>query len=224
MVKVIVADELVKANEETAAGNRRLLEEKGVVMVNLIGGPGAGKTTLLEKTLPLLSDKFCVAVIEGDSYTTCDADRIAKTGVEAVQINTRGACHLDAKMIEEALKQLPLDELDLIIIENVGNLVCPAQFDLGDDYKFVLSSVTEGVDKPAKYPLAFRQAFGVVITKTDLFPYTDFNLGSYIEELFEINNKLKIFPVSSLKDEGTEEWSQLVGRMIWRKRRGLTVM
>ncbi|TGE31135.1 hydrogenase nickel incorporation protein HypB [Desulfosporosinus sp. Sb-LF] len=219
-----MAEKLLKANEEIAAVNRRLLEGKGVVMVNLIGGPGAGKTTLLEKTLPLLTDKFCVAVIEGDIYTTYDAERIAKTGVEVVQINTHGACHLDAKMIGDALNQLPLDELDLIIIENVGNLVCPAEFDLGDDYKITISSVTEGMDKPAKYPLAFREAYGVVITKTDLLPYTVFNLGSYVEELFKINGNLKIFPVSALKDEGIEDWSQLIGRMIWRKRRNLTVI
>lgn len=224
MVEVILTEKLLKANEEIAAGNRRLLEGKGVVMVNLIGEPGAGKTTLLEKTLPLLTDKFCVAVIEGDIYTTCDADRIAKTGVEVVQINTHGAYSLDAKMIEDALKQLPLIELDLIIIKNVRNLVSPAEFDLGDDFKITISSVTEGMDKQAKDPLAFREAYAVVITKTDLLPNTDFNLGSYAEKLFKINSNIKIFPVSALKDEGTEEWSQLLGRMIWKKRRNLTVI
>jgi hydrogenase nickel incorporation protein HypB len=224
MVKVVLAHKLMQANEEVALGNRRILEEKGVVMVNLISGPGAGKTTLLEKTIPLLSDKFGVAVIEGDIYTTHDAERIAKTGVEVVQINTYGACHLDAAMIAEALKQLPLDELDIILVENVGNLVCPAEFDLGDDYKIVVSSVPEGMDKPAKYPLAFQKAFAAVITKIDLLPYTDFNLGIYIEQLFKINSNLKIFPVSALKEEGLEEWSQLIGRMAWKKRRNLNVI
>lgn len=167
MVKVVLAEKLMKANEDVAACNRHILKEKGVIMVNLISGPGAGKTTLLEKSLPLLTDKFCIGVIEGDIYTTRDAERIAKTGVEVVQINTHGACHLDAQMISEALKQLPLNELDLIFVENVGNLVCPAEFDLGEDYKIAVSSVAEGMDKPAKYPLVFREAFAAVITKTD---------------------------------------------------------
>ena len=224
MDKVILTEKLLKVNEGIAAGNRRLLEGKGVVMVNLIGEPGAGKTTLLEKTLPLLADKFCVAVIEVDIDTTCDADRLAKTGVEVVQINTHGACNLNAKMVENALKQLPLIELDLIIIKNVRHLICQAEFDLGDDFKITISSVAEGMDKPAKYPLAFSEAYAVVISKTDLLPDTDFNLGLYVEELFKINDNIKIFPVSALKDEGTEELSQLLGRMIWKKRRNLTVI
>lgn len=224
MVKVVLADKIIKVNEDIAVRNRELLEQKGVVMVNLISGPGAGKTTLLEKTIPLLTDKFNVAVIEGDIYTTQDADRIAKTGVEVVQINTQGACHLDAAMIDEAFKQLPLDELDLIFVENVGNLVCPAEFDLGDDFKVVVSSVTEGMDKPAKYPLAFREAAAAVITKTDLLPYVEFNLGSYVEKLFKINSNIMIFPVAAVKDEGIEEWSQLIGRLVWKKRRQLNIM
>ncbi|MDN5345522.1 MAG: hydrogenase nickel incorporation protein HypB [Clostridia bacterium] len=224
MVKVVLAQKLLQANEEVAAENRRLLEEKGVVMVNLISGPGAGKTTLLERTLPLLKDKLGVAVIEGDIYTTRDAERIAGTGVEAVQINTRGACHLDAAMVNEALRQLPLNDLDIIFVENVGNLVCPAEFDLGDDYKIVVASVPEGMDKPAKYPLAFQKAFAALITKIDLLPYSDFNLGAYIEQLLTINPNLKIFPLSALKGEGVEEWSQFIGRVAWKRRRNLDVI
>lgn len=220
MVKVVLARKILQANEEVALKNRMLLREKGVVMVNLLSGPGAGKTTLLEKTLPLLKDKFGVGVIEGDIFTTHDADRIAQKGVEVVQINTHGACHLDAAMVQDALNQLPIDHLDLIFVENVGNLVCPAEFDLGDDLKIVVSSVAEGMDKPAKYPLAFQKACAAVISKVDLIPYTDFNLGAFIDTIFKINANLKIFPVSAVKDEGIEEWSQFIGRMIWQRRRG----
>jgi len=224
MVKVIIPEELLNANEEIAADNRRLLEDMGVVMVNLTGGQGAGKTSLLEKTLPLLTDKFSVAVITGDIYATCDADRITKTGVELVQVNTHETSCLNAKMIKNVLDQLHLVELDLIIVESVGNIFCPTEFDLGDDFKIVISCVAEGMDKTSKYPMSYRQAYAVVINKTDLLPYTDFNLGSYVEELFKINGDIKVFPVSALKDEGIEEWSQLIGRMIWKRRRNLTVL
>lgn len=219
MVKVVLAQKILQANDEVAINNKKLLKEKGVIMVNLISSPGAGKTTLLEKALPLLTDKFGVGVIEGDIYTTHDADRIAQKDVEVVQINTEGACHLDASMIREALQQLPLDHLDLVIVENVGNLVCPAEFDLGEDMKIVVSSVSEGMDKPEKYPLAFQKAGVNVITKMDLIPYTDFKLESFIEKVFKINPMLKIFPVSAVKNEGIEEWSQFIGRMLWKKRR-----
>ncbi|MEL7563941.1 MAG: hydrogenase nickel incorporation protein HypB [Dehalobacterium sp.] len=219
MVKVVLAQKILQANEEVALKNQMLLKEKGVVMVNLISSPGAGKTTLLEKTLPLLKDKFGVGVIEGDIYTTQDAERIAQKGVEVVQINTEGACHLDAAMIREALDQLPMDHLDIVFVENVGNLVCPAEFDLGGDLKIVVSSVSEGMDKPAKYPLAFQKSCANVITKVDLVPYTDFDLGAFIETVFKINPTLKIFPVSAVKDEGIEEWSQFIGRMLWKRRR-----
>ena len=219
MVKVVLAQKILHANEEVALKNKLLLKEKGIVMVNLISSPGAGKTTLLEKTLPLLKDKFGVGVIEGDIYTTQDAERIAQKGVEVVQINTEGACHLDAAMIREALDQLPIDKLDIIFVENVGNLVCPAEFDLGDDLKIVVSSVAEGMDKPAKYPLAFQKACANVITKIDLMPYTDFDLGAYIESVLKINPNLKVFPLSAVKDYGVEEWGQFIGRMLWNRRR-----
>ena len=178
MVKVIIPEKLLKTNEEIAADNRRLLEEMGVVMVNLIGEPGAGKTSLLEKTLPLLTDKFCIAVITGDIYTTCDAERMAKTGVELVQVNTNGTSFLDARLIENALKQLQLVELDLVIVESAGNLFCPTEFEFGDDFKIIISCVSEGMDKTSKYPMSYSEAYAVVITKADLLPYTEFNLGS----------------------------------------------
>ncbi len=224
MVNVIYSNKIIKANGDIAAENRSFLEEKGVVLLNLVSAPGAGKTTLLEKTLPLLVDKFKVAVIEGDIYTTQDAERIAQAGAEVVQINTEGACHLDAVMIREAIKQLTVEELDLIIVENIGNLVCPAEFDLGGDVKVVVASVTEGMDKPTKYPLAFKEAAIAVITKTDLLPYVEFNLGAYIDTLFKLNPNIKIFPVTSTKDEGIEEWCQLIGRLIWKKRRSINVL
>ena len=204
-MKVILAKDLLKANNDLAQQNRALFAEHSLKVINLISSPGSGKTTLLETTLSLLKG-LRMGVIEGDISTTRDAERIAGQGVPVVQINTGGICHLDARMVEQAARELPLTELELIFIENVGNLVCPASFDLGEHYKVVLLSVTEGSDKPAKYPRVFEQAQAVVISKGDLLPYTDFDLLGCQEELRQINPTLEVLTASAKTPGGCGEW------------------
>lgn len=205
-MKVFLVKDLLAANEEMARENRSLLKQYGLIALNLIGGPGAGKTTLLEKTVTALSNRLRFGIIEGDICTSRDAERLAKLGVEVIQINTGGACHLDAAMVGRVLRELSLAELDLIIVENVGNLVCPAEFDLGEDIKVAVFSVTEGSDKPAKYPLVFQQAKACVLTKLDLLPYTDFDLDGVLKEIAQINPALKVFPLSARTGEGMGAW------------------
>lgn len=213
-MKVVVAQKLLKANEEIAGENRNLLRKHGIVAVNLISAPGAGKTTLLEKTIAALKDEIAIGVIEGDIYTTKDSERIAGQGVEVVQINTYGACHLDAQMINEALNVLPLPHLELLFIENVGNLVCPAEFDLGENCKVALLSVSEGSDKPAKYPLVFHEAKAVVLNKTDLLPYMDFDLEIMLEQVRKLKRELMIFPLSAKTSEGLGAWLQWLKSLV----------
>lgn len=183
-----------------------MLDKKGVAALNLISSPGAGKTTLLEQTIARLKGKLTVGVIEGDLYTARDAGRISAQGAAAVQINTGGTCHLNAAMVARALEELPLASLDLLFIENVGNLVCPAAFYLGEHCKVALLSVAEGSDKPAKYPGVFREARAVVVTKLDLLPYTDFDLAGCTAELKELNPELNIFVLSAKTGAGMEGW------------------
>ncbi|RQD75507.1 MAG: hydrogenase accessory protein HypB [Candidatus Syntrophonatronum acetioxidans] len=216
-----MAQDLLKANVGMAQKNRNKFNGKKVLAINLISSPGAGKTTLLEKTLEELTGQLNIAVIEGDIYTSRDAERLEGKGAEVVQINTAGACHLDAGMIAGVLKEFSLEDLDILFIENVGNLVCPAEFDLGEDYKVALLSVSEGSDKPAKYPLVFREANACIINKTDLIPYTDFNLERVTEEIKDINGSVKIFPLSSVKGEGIGEWCRWLKDM--KKRKSSTV-
>ncbi|MEW6574078.1 MAG: hydrogenase nickel incorporation protein HypB [Bacillota bacterium] len=216
-LKVVMGQRLLKANEQVAQETRKRLEAAGTFAVNLVSSPGAGKTTLLEQTLARLRDKYKIGVIEGDIYTTRDAERIAGQEVEVVQINTAGVCHLDAPMIARALEELEESRYDLIFIENVGNLVCPAEFDLGEDLKVALLSVTEGGDKPAKYPLIFREARAVVINKSDLLPYTDFDLEAAHNELKAINPEIKVLVVSAKTGEGIEEWCTWLENLILQK-------
>lgn len=205
-MKVIMARDLLRANAGRAAEINAGLNARGVVAVNLIGSPGAGKTALLEKTIASLAGSHSVGVVEGDLYTVRDAERIAGSGAAVIQINTGGVCHLTAAMVGEALKELPPDGLDLIFIENVGNLVCPAAFDLGEHHKVVVLSVAEGSDKPAKYPEVFRAASCTVVSKADLLPYTDFDLAGCIEELKDINPEMAIFVTSARSGEGLGGW------------------
>lgn len=221
-MKVILARDVLQANKDLAGENRRALEKSGVLMVNLISGPGAGKTTLLEKTIAALKGELRLGVIEGDICTTRDAERIQKAGVVVVQINTDGACHLDASLITRAFAEIPLESLDLLFIENVGNLVCPAEFDLGEDFKVALLSVSEGSDKPAKYPLVFREAQAVVINKIDLLPYTDFDLEAVRKELSGINGSLEIFPLAAKTGEGVEVWSNWLKAKVQAKKSAAT--
>jgi hydrogenase nickel incorporation protein HypB len=194
------------------------LKEKGILMVNLIGSPGSGKTTLLEKTLG--KDGLRAAVIEGDVATDRDAKRIEATGVPSIQINTDGGCHLEANWVDSTIDKLPLDELDIIFVENVGNLVCPAEFDIGEDHKVAISSVPEGPDKPLKYPLLFTEASAVVLTKTDLLPYVPFDLDLYWGDVGKLNPKTKRLDMSCVKGEGLEEWSRILRGWLEEKRNG----
>lgn len=196
MPRVEIKRDLKALNNKIAQTNRDQFLLKGIYVINLMGSPGAGKTTLLENILPRLHAKFCMAVIEGDLATENDAKRIEKIGVKALQINTDGGCHLDARMIEKELQKLDLDTIDLIIIENVGNLVCPATFDLGEDMRMVVLSIAEGEDKPIKYPTAILNANTVVITKTDLLPYIDADVNMMKKYIADINPKVTVFETS----------------------------
>ncbi len=205
-MQVNLATKLLRANRDVAAENRERLRKHGIVAVNLISSPGAGKTTLLERTVEALKDKIPMAVIEGDQYTALDGERIERFGVPVVQINTPGGCHLDAGMIATALDSLDLENLRLLIIENVGNLICPAEFDLGEGFKVGVLSVTEGNDKPKKYPVIFQDAQAAIINKVDLLPYVNFSLEHAVQDLQEINPGLKVIPASATRQDGLEEW------------------
>jgi hydrogenase nickel incorporation protein HypB len=214
---------LLRANENLARENRVRFAAAGTFVVNLMSSPGAGKTTLLELTLQRLRKSYKTGVIEGDMYTTRDAQRIAGQGVEVVQINTAGVCHLDAAMVARSLEELREGRYDMLFIGNVGNLVCPAEFDLGEDAKVALLSVTEGGDKPAKYPLVFQRARVVLVTKVDLIPHTDFDLEAVSKELRAINPEANMLLVSAKTGEGIEEWCGWLEGMSQKKRAGKSV-
>ena len=198
---------ILGVNDEIAAQNRKMFAARGVVVMNLMGSPGSGKTTLLEQTLTRLADKIQIAVIEGDLFTAKDAERIERAGVDVIQINTAGGCHLDAPMIQKACASLDLDAVDLLIVENVGNLVCPAEFDIGENFKAVVLSITEGDDKPLKYPLIFKESAAVVLNKTDLLPFTNFDLHSARRDLTTLHPSIKIFETSCTSGAGLDEWA-----------------
>lgn len=195
-MKIDVNQRILSAHEAKTRQNKQLLASHGIFTINLMGSPGAGKTSILEGLLPLYRAAFRTAVVEGDLFTAKDAERIAAQGIPAVQINTRGACHLDGSMVEGALGQLPLADLDLLIIENIGNLVCPAEFDLGEDCRIVVLSVTEGEDKIVKYPLMFKDADAIVLNKMDLLPYVDFGQAAFYHDLALLNPQAAVFEVS----------------------------
>ncbi|MEW8499776.1 MAG: hydrogenase nickel incorporation protein HypB [Candidatus Thiodiazotropha taylori] len=206
-VAIEVLENLLRENDHQAAHNREHFERHGVLAINLMSSPGSGKTRLLERTIDLLKERYKIGVIEGDLETENDAQRIRDKGVPAVQITSCTACHLDAHMIPQALHQTPLDELDLLFIENVGNLVCPASFDLGQHLNVTLLSVTEGDDKPAKYPVIFRAADHVLITKSDLLPLLDdFDPDNAGQSLQQLAYKNPITLVSAKSDQGMDEW------------------
>ena len=204
--QIRVYKDLMGANEEWARKTRDLLAEKKLAMLNLIGSPGSGKTTLLEKMVAGLAGKLRFAVLEGDVETTYDAERLDKLGVPTSQLLTGGACHLEAKLVHYALKDLPLDDLDMVIVENVGNMVCPAEFDIGEDAKIAVVSVTEGEDKPEKYPLLFHEAKAVVLTKTDLLPHVPVDVDAFMGHLRRVNAAVPVFQVSAWKGQGLEAW------------------
>jgi hydrogenase nickel incorporation protein HypB len=205
-MKISVVRDILEANERIAQQNKDLFKENNVFVINLMSSPGAGKTSLLEKSIDALKDEMNIGVIEGDIQSTQDAERIVAKGVPAVQVNTHGACHLDGNMIRDTFKDFDFASLDLMVVENVGNLVCPAEFKVGEDYKVMILSVTEGDDKPNKYPLMFHESKVLLINKIDLLPYVDCNIDKIKEDSLKINPDMTIFEISCKTGEGLEEW------------------
>jgi hydrogenase nickel incorporation protein HypB len=186
--------------------NRALFDKNKIYVINLMSSPGAGKTTLVERTIEALKDKYAIAVIEGDIQDTCDADRVAKLGIPVVQINTGGACHIDGNMVREALPAFNLEKLDLLLVENVGNLVCPAEFKIGENTKAMILSTPEGADKPAKYPRMFQESTVMIINKADLLPYVDFDMERARRDARATNRGINIFEVSCKTSSGLSDW------------------
>ena len=205
-MKVQIVKDILSANEQIAQENRRLFDEKGVFVLNIMAAPGAGKTSLIERTIEPLRGRLRIGVIEGDVASNIDADRIARLGIPAVQINTGGACHLDANMVCVALPRLPLDETDLLFIENVGNLICPTNFALGEHLKVIVASSPEGDDKPYKYPGMFSVVDVLVLNKVDLLPLLQFDLDYFRRGVEALNPDVAFFPMSCKTGEGVQEW------------------
>ena len=203
---LLIEKDILAKNDRYARENRNRLERAGVFALNLMSSPGSGKTTLLVKTVESLKLRLPVAVIEGDQQTSIDADRIRATGVPAVQINTGRGCHLDAHMVGHAMENLPLERGSILFIENVGNLVCPAGFDLGEAHKIAILSVTEGDDKPLKYPDVFAAASNMILSKTDLLPHVDFDAGRCIGHAKAINPAISVLQVSARTNDGMDSW------------------
>lgn len=213
-MRVAVVKNILDANSRIALENRKLFDEHGLTVLNLMSSPGAGKTTLLEKMGNHFQDKLSIGVIEGDIQTTLDAERVAAAGLQAVQIETDGACHLDANMIQNSLADLDLHNLDLLVIENVGNLVCPAEFNVGENLKVMMLSVTEGDDKPFKYPLMFKESKVLLISKVDLLPYLRCDIEKIKEAAKSINPDLQIFEISSYSGHGLDDWHNWVAGQV----------
>jgi len=209
-MNIRVYRDLMGANAEWAQKTRMLLKEKNLRMLNFIGSPGSGKTTMLAEMVRQLAGKMRFAVLEGDVETTRDAERIAALKIPVSQLLTGGACHLEAKLVHYALKDLPLNELDMVIVENVGNLVCPAEFDIGETAKVAILSVAEGEDKPLKYPLLFREAGAVVLTKIDLLPYLTFDMESCVNYVQQVNAAIPVFRLSAVQGSGMDAWLEWV--------------
>ncbi len=207
--EIKVVRRVLDVNAKMAEQNRRLFAEKGIFVLNVMSSPGSGKTTTLEKTLARIMPEIKSAVIVGDICTTHDADRLANTKVPVVQINTDefgGDCHLAAHVIEKAAVTLDLDEIEFLVIENVGNLVCPAEFDIGEDSRVVILSVTEGEDKPVKYPLMFRECEAALLNKVDLLPYLDFDKQKAIDFIHQVHPQMPIFEISAKTEQGLDAW------------------
>jgi len=215
---VRIEEDLLAKNNRLAAGNRTLFASAGVFVLNLVSSPGSGKTTLLERTLREVGPRLNFAVLEGDQQTSRDADRIAATGVPVTQINTGAGCHLDAHMVAHGVESFDLVRTDVLMIENVGNLVCPAGFDLGEDHKVALLSVTEGEDKPLKYPQMFRAAALMIINKTDLLPYLDFDVERCRAFARQVNPEIEILELSCRNGEGLQGWYAWLEAGVMQKR------
>ena len=213
MRKIELVQNILEANESIAAQNKRLLDEHGVFAINIMASPGAGKTSLILQTIAKLKGKSRIGVIEGDVASTLDAEKVKKEAVGVVQISTRNmpeSCSLNASMLDAALKKLPLEDIDLLLIENVGNLICPSEFVLGEHKRVVVSSLPEGDDKPIKYPMIFADADAVVINKADLLPYVDFDIAVFRRAIEGLNSKVKFFELSCKTGAGIESWCSWV--------------
>ena len=206
MSVITIERKVLEKNDQIAAKNRQLFQDHGILVLNLVSSPGAGKTSLLEKTFQELGGELKMAVIEGDVQTDLDAQRVAKYGVDAVQIVTLGGCHLEANLVQEALTNLDLNGLEVLFIENVGNLVCPSGYDLGEAMKVVILSTTEGDDKPLKYPAMIRNSAVLILNKIDLIPYIPCNLDTLRNNALKINPSLTIFEVSCTTGQGITDW------------------
>jgi hydrogenase nickel incorporation protein HypB len=213
-MKVTVLQNIMNANDQLATRNQSLLDLNKVLAVNIMSSPGAGKTTLLVETIKRLKERFRIAVIEADIASTIDADKISREGVPALQINTGGQCHIDANMVNNALDKLALKDLDLIFVENVGNLICPADFKIGAHKSVMLLSVPEGDDKPFKYPLMFTTTDVIIISKMDYLPLSDFNVASFTKTVSGMNPGARIFPVSARTGQGMAEWTNWVQSLL----------
>ncbi|NLT74637.1 MAG: hydrogenase nickel incorporation protein HypB [Chloroflexi bacterium] len=205
--RVPVIERIMGANDTQAADNRRIFDEHGVHVVNIMAAPGAGKTSLILETVRRLQGELRIGAIEGDVASTVDTDKVRAGGAPAVQINTGGGCHLDAKQVAQSLNEFPLDEVDLVFIENVGNLICPVGFALGEHTRVAISSVPEGDDKPYKYPKIYANVDALVINKIDLLPYLPFDLEAFQKLVRSLNPDIELFPVSCVTGEGMDAWT-----------------
>ncbi len=217
MSVITIERKILEKNDEIAVENRSLFARHGVFVINMVSSPGAGKTSILERSLERLKGELKVAVIEGDVQTDLDAQRVARYGVPAVQIVTRGGCHLEANLVRDALKNINLSGVQILIIENVGNLVCPSNYDLGEAMKVVVASTTEGDDKPLKYPAMFRNASVLIINKIDLIPYVNSSLTTLRTNALQINPALKIFETSCTTGAGMDEWCSWLAQRAGKK-------
>ncbi|MFP4447972.1 MAG: hydrogenase nickel incorporation protein HypB [Bacteroidales bacterium] len=213
-MEIKVMKRVLDKNQDKAESIRKLLSSNSVKMYNFISSPGAGKTALLEKTCEALGDKIKIGIIEGDVSTDRDAQRLKKYDIPIVLINTDGGCHLDSNSVEKAIGELNLEELDVIFVENVGNLVCPTNFDLGEHSKIAVVSTSEGDDKPIKYPMLFRDAKAVLLNKMDLLQYTNFSYKAFTKDLRDVNTKVPLFETSCTSGEGLEEWYEWITREV----------
>lgn len=219
-MQIPVMENILEKNDQLALEVNAMLTAKGIFTLNLMGSPGSGKTSLLEKTIMHLKTELRMAIIEGDLFTSKDADRIACCEVPVIQINTSGGCHLDANMVKDSLASLDLDNLDVIIVENVGNLVCPAEFNIGEDKKATVLSITEGEDKPMKYPLMFKQASVVLLNKIDLLPYTSFDAAAARADIGSLNPAIRLVEVSCRTEEGLLPWYDWIREEVAAKKKG----
>lgn len=216
MKQIQVKKNILQSNDDLADKNRDILGQKGIFTINLLGSPGAGKTSVLEQIIRNMK-QTAMAVIEGDLYTTKDADRIEAQGIPVIQVNTGGACHLDAAMISEALEHLDLEQIRFLIIENVGNLVCPASYDLSEDLRITVLSITEGNDKPLKYPAMFQRSDILIVNKMDLIQFTNFSMEELYRDIRSLNEDMKIFEVSCRTGEGFHDLCHFLKQSVMNK-------